>query len=366
MTLPVQTDMIVLTVLVSGVCAIISPFLLMGRQSYISEVSCRSAILGIALGGLIAHCMSSFLIAFAGTLAAFCGAIAVRNIARVASISRLNICVSAGALLLSVGVIIAGVPGGISFNSLLFGETSLSSLERATFLSLDIGPKGLYALITALILICLCLILFYKDLKLELFDAGYAASLYSKRNFRPMMLPAMTALAVGASAQVAGLFMTPALLLLPAATAYFYTKRLSAMIVISVIVALVSALTGYGIAYDFKSSPAGAVICVMGTLFLLSALFAPETGFIYRMANKRRKEEALKEHIILTDLQNDRAVEDIFDYHDENVMAKRLNMKKDKFMPIILKLNADGLVHMENGTLCLTEAGKIKCDREII
>lgn len=361
MTLPVQTDMIVLTVLASGVCAIISPFLLMGRQSYISEVSCRSVILGIAFGGLVSNCMSSFFIVFVGALAAFGGTIAVRNIARAASISRLSVCVSAGALFLSIGVIIVGIPGGISFNSLIFGETSLSSLERATFLSLDMGPKGLYALIAALILICLCLLLFYKDLKLELFDEGYAASLYSKRNFRPLLLPAMTAMAVGASVQVAGVFMTPALLLIPAATAYFYTKRLSAMIVISLIVALVSALTGYGIAYDFQSSPTGAVICVMGTLFLLSALFAPETGLIYRIADKRRQEETLRENIILLDLQNQQALEDIFDYHDENVMAQRLNMKKDKFMPIILKLNAEGLVNMENGTLSLTEAGKEKC-----
>lgn len=361
MTLPVQTEMIALTVISAVICAILSPFLLMGRQSYISTISCRAAILGIALGGLIADGLSSFSVVSVTVLVAFIGTVAVNSLSKIVSISRLSVFITSGALFLSIGAILTSIPGGVSMNSLIFGETSLSSFSRISLFYIDLGPKGLYALLLAFLLIGLCLFLFYKDMKLELFDESYAASLYSKRNFRPMLLPALTAVAVGVSAQVAGIFMTPALLLLPAATAYFYTKRLSAMIVISVIVALASSLTGYGIAYDFNSSPIGGVVCVMGILFILSSIFAPEAGLLYRTAVKRSEEETLREHVILRDLMNEKAIEDIFDYHDETVMSERLNMRKDRFKSIISKLIATDLVQIENETISLTAAGKEKC-----
>lgn len=369
MNIPIQQDMIILISVAVAACAILSPFLLLGKNVYISGIAGKFSALGFALGALTINDISSPTIIFYGILSAIIGIAAVHLISNKIDISKLSLSVIFSGLFLSACSIILNnltESGGISVNSIILGELSLTPLNRLSAFTTDIGPAGLYPLIFALFLNILFIGLFYKDLTISLFDEGYAASVRVKINYPAIIIPALTAFTVCASVQVVGVFMTAALLLLPAATASFYTKTLSTMAIISLLIGVVSSLTGYGMAYDFQSSVGGAIICVMGILFTLSLLIAPETGFIYRISQAKSNEENIKEKILLADLLNLSALDDICDYHQINVISKRLNFNFEKLTILIKKLKAAGLVDItEGGNVALTTAGTELANKEI-
>lgn len=369
MNIPIQQDMIILVSVSVAACSILSPFLLLGKNVYISGVSGKFAALGFALGALAISDMSSPIIIFYGILSTIAGVYLVYFVAQKIDISKLSLSVIFSGLFLSVASIILNIlteSGGISINSIIFGELSLTPLHRLNVFSFDIGPLGLYGLLFSLIINVAFIGLFYKELTISLFDEGYAASVRLKINYPAILIPVLTAFTVCASVQVVGVFITVGFLLLPAATASFYTKKLSAMAIISLLIGVAASLTGYGMAYDFQSSIGGVTVCVMGILFTLSLLLAPETGFIYKTSQTKFYEEKIKETILLTDLLNVSAHKDIYDYHQIDVISKRLNFNLEKLTILIKKLKADGFVDiLEGGNVALTVAGTEIAKQEI-
>ena len=124
------------------------------------------------------------------------------------------------------------------------------------------------------------ILLFYKELKLATFDASLAATL----GFAPtlihyglMTLVSMTT--VGAFDAV-GSILVVALIAGPAATAYLMTDSLTRMLILSVVIGCVNAVTGYWIAYIFDVSIAGVIATVTFLVFGLIFMIVPSRGLI--------------------------------------------------------------------------------------
>lgn len=362
MSLPIHTDMITAAAISAAACAVLSPFVFLGRNSYTALSSGLYAVPGFALGAFFFAGLSSPGTILPGILSAAAGIAASKKISSFINASLTETSVIISGVFLSVGVALLDITasgGGINLNSIIFGELSLIPLYRTGMFFTDLGPIGLYVLIAVLALDFLCLWFFYKELKIALFDKGYFESIIYKNDFVKFLFPALAAINVSAAFQVSGAFMTAAFLIIPAATANFYTKRLSAAIAISVIIGFSAALTGYGIAFGFKTSVPGTVICVTACLFFLSLLVAPETGILYKAAAEKTRKEKLLKKIILIDLSNEKTKEYISDCHQISVMAKRLSMREDRLESLINELKAEGEADTEDGEVFLTDKGKI-------
>ena len=122
-----------------------------------------------------------------------------------------------------------------------------------------------------------------------MFAAGIGISL-SLWNYLLMGAVSMTTVAafdsIGASLVVA-------LLVVPPATAYLLTDRLSRMLWYSAGISVLISATGYWLASWIDGAISGAIVTAAGVLFALVFLFSPKGGLIVtRLRNRRIRKSA--------------------------------------------------------------------------
>ena len=138
----------------------------------------------------------------------------------------------------------------------------------------------------------LVVLLFYKELMLYSFDPVQAQVLGIPTGFLHYTLMVLTAAAVVASLQTAGIVMVIALLITPGATAYLLTDRLPAMIGVACVVAAASSVAGMYASFYWDLA-SGAVIVLFVTLAFFGALlFSPKRGILPARWRRMRRNAA--------------------------------------------------------------------------
>jgi manganese/zinc/iron transport system permease protein len=94
-----------------------------------------------------------------------------------------------------------------------------------------------------------------------------------------MMLVSLTTVV---SFESVGAILVVAFLVIPAATAYLLSSKLSSMIILSLVFGFLSSILGYALAWKIDGSIAGAMAVCAGTLFLIVLLFRPKDGIIIK------------------------------------------------------------------------------------
>jgi manganese/zinc/iron transport system permease protein len=102
------------------------------------------------------------------------------------------------------------------------------------------------------------------------------------------LLMTAVALTCVAAFEAVGAILVVAFLIIPAATAALITQRLSSMIRCSVLVGVVTAVTGYGLAREelLDCSVAGGMATMAGLIFFVVWIVAPRGGLL---AQARRR-----------------------------------------------------------------------------
>jgi manganese/zinc/iron transport system permease protein len=106
------------------------------------------------------------------------------------------------------------------------------------------------------------------------------------------LLMGLVSISTVASFESVGAILVVGMLVVPPATAYLLTEKLSRMMIYSVTIGFCSSVIGYYTAHALDASIAGCMISVAGILFLLALLFSPTHGVILRKFNKRRLTES--------------------------------------------------------------------------
>lgn len=138
--------------------------------------------------------------------------------------------------------------------------------------------------------------LFYKELKICAFDPDLATTLGINANVMHYALMVVVAMTTVANFEAVGSILVIAMLIVPAAAAHLLTDRLWLMIVLSAVVALLSAVVGYagvlwgpglvGLDARFSPNPAAMMASTAGVFFLLALLFSPQYGIISRVYHR--------------------------------------------------------------------------------
>jgi len=151
------------------------------------------------------------------------------------------------------------------------------------------------------VIIISSLILFWKEFKLITFNEEYALSIGMPVKLLKLFLTALTVLAVVTGIQAVGVVLMAAMLVTPAATARFWTNKLFVMIIIAGSLGVVSSVFGAYFSY-INASPTGPwIVFVLSFLAIISFLFAPEKGIVFKLIkNNRFKRKILKENLLKT------------------------------------------------------------------
>ena len=357
----IEFEIVIVIILSAITCSIPGAFLVMRRNYYAADTTNRSAMLGIAVALIFSSYLSSPLVIILGSITSGLAMILIKKIKEFTSFRAKGLSIIISSAFLCFGILIAA---NLSFNNITnfdlsiiyLGETAFTYFNRLRVFGVDIGSYALYAVSFVLVINIILVTVFYKEFKIDGVDKNYAASIEMKESTIDYLLLIMTSLSVSVSFQTAGIFMTSAFILGPAATALFYTKRLSTLAFVSVFISSVACLAGFGIAWPNEVSISGTIVSFLGVLFIVSVIFSPEEGLVKKYFDNLTAQKRLEEYIIM-DILNSEII-DCREKHINEEISSSLKWKLMKVSYIMNKLKAENKIEIVQNKVQLTEEGK--------
>jgi manganese/zinc/iron transport system permease protein len=170
---------------------------------------------------------------------------------------------------------------GVHFDVACVYEGSLTGVALDTIV---VGgwevPRQLATVLPIALLNLLAILLFWKELKISSFDAAMSTSMGYSATLLHYVLMALVAMTSVAAFQAVGSILVVAMLIVPPATAQLLCDRLSRMVILACVFAVLSAVGGYWIAHRWDVSPAGAMAVFAGAMYAVAVLFAPKYGIV--------------------------------------------------------------------------------------
>jgi ABC-type Mn2+/Zn2+ transport system permease subunit len=167
-------------------------------------------------------------------------------------------------------VLFSRTPSDLHLDHILFGN--ILGITTA-----QLWETGLLSVVVLGVMLAL-----RRDLMLVCFDPSHAQALGKSVRGLTYLLLILLSLAIVASMKAVGLILVIAMLVTPGATALLLTKRFDRMLMVSVGVAVSSALAGVYISFFLDGSPAACIVLLQTLAFVGALLFAPGRGLLNR------------------------------------------------------------------------------------
>lgn len=287
-----DTWIVVAGILSAVTCAIPGNFLVLRRMSLMGDAISHAVLPGLAIAFLVTGSRASFPM-FAG--AAVVGVITAMLVEFMHKSARIEQGASLGSVfsvLFALGLILI-VRGANSVDldpsCVLYGAIELTPLDTMGIFGAQI-PRAVVALGSVLLFDIAVIAIFYKELNLSSFDPGLATSLGINARAMHYLLMAIVAITTVAAFESVGSIIVIAMLIVPGAVGFLFANRLITMILISVVVAVVSAVGGHLAAITVPplfgvadTSTTGSMAVVAGVIFVLAMLISPKDGLPARL-----------------------------------------------------------------------------------
>lgn len=279
------------TAVLGAICGMLGSFAVLRKQSLLGDAISHAALPGIALAFILTGIKDPNILLIGALISGLIGTFWIKGIVsktRLKNDTALGLILSLffgfGILLLTF---IQKMPNAnqAGLDKYLFGQA-------ATLVESDVW---LMAIITGVSL--MVLLLFWKELKLLLFDPDYTKTLGFNTRFLDILITVFIVLAIVLGLQTVGVVLMSAMLLAPAAAARQWTNSLSKMIIIAAVFGAFSGVFGTAISASQDNLSTGPVIVLVAAVFVLfSFIFSPGRGLLFRQIRfyNNRKELNLK------------------------------------------------------------------------
>ncbi|WP_223067631.1 metal ABC transporter permease [Paenibacillus caui] len=280
--------------LAAASCGILGCFLILRRMALVGDAISHSVLPGIAFAFLLSDSRDSVFMLAGAAVFGLITVFLIQFLQRGGLQADASIGIVFTALF-AFGVILISRNAShidLDLDCVLFGEIAYVQWDTWILNGYDLGPSAVWMLGGTLLLIVLCVGLFYKQFKLCAFDPALALACGIPVALFHYLLMGLVSVSTVASFESVGAILVVGMLIIPAATAYLLTDRLSVMLLYSVVAGAVSSAGGYYAAVWLDSSIAGAMIVTAGILFLLAFIFSPLHGVAARYLKRRRLKSA--------------------------------------------------------------------------
>jgi len=277
--------------LVAASCAMVGCFLVLRRMSMLGDAISHAVLPGIVLAFMWTgsrNIVPMLIGAGAlGLLTAFITDVLQRY-------GKLQTDASIGVTftwLFAIGVILVTQFTGhvdLDVDCVLHGEILYAPFDVIEIAGMGVGPRVAWTMGVVAVIDLIFILLAWKQLKICAFDAGLAASLGINVALWHYLLMGAVSVTTVASFESVGVILVVAMLTVPPNTAYLLTDRLWLMVVLSVVIGVLCAIIGYGLASAIDGSIAGAMATVAGVFYVMAAFGGPRHGVIWKRIRQRR------------------------------------------------------------------------------
>ena len=247
------------------VCAVVGTFVVLKGLAFMGDAVAHSSMTGMAVAFIFGGSV------FWGALAwAVPASLVISLISRRANL-RLDT---------AIGIIFAG---GFALGIILISRVNNYTADLFGFLFgnvLGVSWADVFLVSFVAGLVLLVVLAFYKELLFTAYDANMAAASGIPVRLIQYLLPVLVAVTTVVALKAVGIVLVLALLVTPAAAGNLLARRLPAIMVASVAVALVSTVLGLYLSFylDWPSGP--SIVMVATGLFALALVVSPSRGVV--------------------------------------------------------------------------------------
>jgi manganese/zinc/iron transport system permease protein len=302
----IDTWIVVVGILAAVACGLLGNFLVLRRMSMMGDAISHAVLPGLAIAFLVTGSRTSLAMFIGAAVVGVFTAVFTQwihkfgNVDRGASMGIVFTTLFALGLLL---IVRAADHVDLDQSCVLYGAIELTPLDvvwRADLFGLVLDvPRAALVLASVCLLNLLFVILFFKELRISSFDPELATTMGINANLMHYLLMTLVAITTVAAFEAVGSIIVIAMLIVPAATAHLLTDRLGSMIVISALLAALSAVFGHVSAlvvpgwFGFESTSTSGMMAVMGGLLFVAVLFfGPRYGVVTRKLRKLESADA--------------------------------------------------------------------------
>lgn len=291
-----DTWIVVIGALCAAACALPGCFLVLRKMSMMGDAISHAVLPGLAIAFLITGTRASAPMFIGAALAGVLTALFTQWISRFGNVDRGAAMGIVFTTLFAIGLILIRQAANhveLDPGCVLYGAIEFTPLDRVKIGGLEIPRAALVNggvfLTNAIIILAL-----FKEFRLGAFDSALADTLGFSSRFLHYLLMTMVAVTTVAAFESVGSIIVIAMLIVPPATALLLTRRLPALLIIAVGIAMLSSFLGHLFALTippllgFKTTTtSGMIAFASGILFLLAWLFSPQTGLISKRLLRR-------------------------------------------------------------------------------
>lgn len=356
-------ELILLLACVGAACAVPGVFLLLRRVALVSDAISHVLLFGIVVAYLLVKDRSSPLLFF-GAAASGVLTVALVELLQRTKLVKEDAAIglvfpalfAAGAVMLTVFV---PPTTHLDIDTVLLGNEAYSVFgNRLRIGDADLGPMGVWTLGGLVVLNTLLVLAVYKELKLSTFDPELAAVLGFAPGVLHYGLMGSVSVTAVAAFDAVGPVVVVALFVVPAATAYLLTDRLSVLLLLAVLLAVGGAVGGTLLAVALDANVAGTVAVVLGLVFGLVFLAAPQRGLVAKLLLRVRQRRRFHETMLAIHLLQHEGTPQEADESDVGGLHRHLHWLPGEVVRVVRRAERRGLVTEESGRLKLTQAGR--------
>lgn len=346
--------------LVGAAATLVGVFLVLRKNSMLSDAISHSIVLGIVVVWLLTHQQSGPVqivgAALTGVLTVFLTELLVstRKVKNDAAIGLVF------PVLFSIGVLLLNLYARdvhIDQHTVLLGEIGFVWLNTLAIAGYEV-PQALVWMSAVTLVNASFVVLLFKELKLATFDPALAKALGFAPTALFYALLLLTSTTAVAAFDAVGAVLFIAFVIVPPSAAYLLTDRLTNMLVIGILISAASSVLGYYAAIAMDVSIGGMMAVMTGVFLAAAFLVGPRYGILaqaWRHLDQRYVNESRALVVHLFNHENTRADA------EENVAAAlrdHLRWGDRKAQQVVRRSLRLGFVLRDGARLYLTAKGR--------
>lgn len=263
-----------IAVLISISCSLLGVFLVLKNMSMLTDAITHTVLLGIVLGFFVSHNFTSPILIIGATLVGLLTVYLVEVLVNTRMMKEDAAIAVVLSFLFSLAIILVSKYTAnihLDVDAVLLGEIAFAPFHVTNVFGFNVAV----GIVTGLIILIINLVfvsLFYKELKISIFDRALASSLGMMPIFVHYILMSLVSVTSVISFEAVGSILLISMMIGPAATSYMISKKLSHMLIISIIIGALSSIIGYHVAVLMDVSIAGSIAVIIGVVFIVVLL----------------------------------------------------------------------------------------------
>ena len=260
-----------IAILISVACALLGVFLVLRSMSMLTDAISHTVLLGIVLSFFITHKLDSPLLIVGATLTGLLTVYFVEVLSDsklVKEDAAIGIVLS---ILFSIAVILISKYTAnihLDIDTVLLGEIAFAPFHTTEIFGFKIAT-GLVNGFAILIVNLLFITIFFKEIKISIFDKALALTLGLLPEVFHYLLMTLVSVTSVVSFDIVGATLMISFMVGPATTAYMISKNLKTMLIYSSLVGVISSIIGYHLAVFLDVSISGSIAVVIGIIFFI-------------------------------------------------------------------------------------------------